>query len=31
VLRFRRGQHISFKLMSDRLRMLEQLGLIPAA
>ena len=31
VLRFREGKHVSFKLMFDRLQMLEQLGLIPAA
>ena len=31
VLRFRDGQHTSFNLMYDRLLMLEQLGLIPAA
>ena len=31
VLRFRDGQHASFNLMYDRLLMLEQLGLIPAA
>jgi ketosteroid isomerase-like protein len=30
VLRFRDGKHISFNLMFDRLRMLEQLGVIPA-
>ena len=30
VLRFRDGRHASFKLMFDRLEMLEQLGLIPA-
>jgi len=30
VLRFRDGKHVSFKLMFDRLAMLEQLGLIPA-
>jgi ketosteroid isomerase-like protein len=31
VLRFRDGKHCSFNLMFDRLLMLEQLGLIPAA
>jgi ketosteroid isomerase-like protein len=31
VLRFRDSQHASFKLMFDRLLMLEQLGLVPAA
>jgi ketosteroid isomerase-like protein len=31
VLRFRDGQHVSFNLMFDRLLMLEQLGLVPAA
>jgi steroid delta-isomerase-like uncharacterized protein len=31
VLRFRDGQHASFNLMYDRLLMLEQLGLVPAA
>ena len=31
VLRFRDGKHVSFNLMFDRLEMLEQLGLIPAA
>lgn len=31
VLRFRDGQHASFNLMFDRLLMLEQLGLMPAA
>ncbi len=31
VLRFRDGKHVSFNLMFDRLQMLEQLGLIPAA
>jgi steroid delta-isomerase-like uncharacterized protein len=31
VLRFRDGKHASFHLMFDRLLMLEQLGLIPAA
>ena len=31
VLRFRDGKHVSFNLMFDRLLMLEQLGLIPAA
>ena len=31
VLRFRGGKHISFNLMFDRLLMLEQLGLLPAA
>ena len=30
VLRFRDGKHVSFKLMFDRLSMLEQLGLVPA-
>jgi ketosteroid isomerase-like protein len=30
VLRFRDGKHASFNLMFDRLRMLEQLGLVPA-
>ena len=29
VLRFRDGNHASFKLMFDQLAMLEQLGLIP--
>ena len=29
VLRFRDGKHVSFKLMFDRLSMLEQLGLVP--
>jgi steroid delta-isomerase-like uncharacterized protein len=29
VLRFRDGKHISFNLMFDRLKMLEQLGLVP--
>jgi hypothetical protein len=28
--RFRDGKHVSFNLLSDRLLMLEQLGLIPA-
>src|SRR6476661_2795297 len=31
VLRFRDGKHCSFNLMFDRLLMLEQLGLVPAA
>jgi ketosteroid isomerase-like protein len=31
VLRFRAGEHVSFNLMFDRLQMLEQLGLLPAA
>jgi steroid delta-isomerase-like uncharacterized protein len=31
VLRFRDGRHVSFNLMFDRLQMLEQLGLAPAA
>src|SRR5690242_17378731 len=31
VLRFRDGRHVSFDLMFDRLQMLEQLGLAPAA
>ncbi|MGZ4246036.1 MAG: ester cyclase [Solirubrobacteraceae bacterium] len=31
VLHFRDGQHASFNLMFDRLLMLEQLGLMPAA
>ncbi|MBV8590879.1 MAG: ester cyclase [Acetobacteraceae bacterium] len=31
VLRFRGGRHVSFNLMFDRLLMLEQLGLAPAA
>src|SRR5262249_11988617 len=31
VLRFRDGKHLSFNLMFDRLVMLEQLGLLPAA
>jgi len=31
VLRFRDGKHVSFRLMFDRLLMLEQLGLVPAA
>ena len=31
VLRFRDGRHVSFNLMFDRLLMLEQLGLVPAA
>jgi ketosteroid isomerase-like protein len=31
VLRFREGKHVSFNLSFDRLEMLEQLGLIPAA
>jgi ketosteroid isomerase-like protein len=31
VLRFRDGKHVSFSLMFDRLEMLEQLGLVPAA
>ncbi len=30
VLRFRNGKHVSFNLMFDRMRMLEQLGLMPA-
>ena len=31
VLRFRDGRHVSFNLMFDRLLMLEQFGLVPAA
>ena len=31
VLRYRDGKHTSFNLIFDRLQMLEQLGLIPAA
>ena len=31
VLSFRDGKHVSFHLMFDRLAMLEQLGLVPAA
>jgi len=31
VLRFRDGRHASFNLMFDRLELLEQLGLVPAA
>ena len=31
VLRYRDGKHASFNLLFDRLLMLEQLGLIPAA
>jgi ketosteroid isomerase-like protein len=31
VLRFRNGKHVSFNLMFDRLLMLEQLDLMPAA
>jgi ketosteroid isomerase-like protein len=31
VVRFRDGKHASFNLMFDRLLMLEQLGLVPAA
>ena len=31
VLHFRDGRHVSFNLMFDRLLMLEQLGLVPAA
>jgi ketosteroid isomerase-like protein len=31
VIRFREGKHAYFKLIFDRLQMLEQLGLIPAA
>ena len=31
VLGFRDGKHVSFNLMYDRLQLLEQLGLIPAA
>jgi ketosteroid isomerase-like protein len=31
LLRFRDGKHVSFHLMFDRLAMLEQLGLVPAA
>ena len=30
VLRFRDGRHVSFKLMFDRLSMLEQLGVVQA-
>jgi len=31
VLRYRDGLHVSFDLVFDRLEMLEQLGLVPAA
>jgi ketosteroid isomerase-like protein len=31
VLRFRDGKHVSFNLAFDRLAMLEQLGVVPAA
>jgi ketosteroid isomerase-like protein len=31
VLHYRDGKHISFNLLFDRLQMLEQLGLLPAA
>jgi ketosteroid isomerase-like protein len=31
LLRFRRGKHVSFHLVFDRLSMLEQLGLTPTA
>jgi steroid delta-isomerase-like uncharacterized protein len=31
ILRFRDGRHASFNLIFDRLEMLEQLGLVPAA
>jgi len=31
VLRYRDGKHVSFNLLFDRLQMLEQLGLVPAA
>ena len=31
MLRFRDGRHVPFNLMFDRLLMLEQLGLVPAA
>ena len=31
VLRFRDGKHVSFELLFDRLLMLEQLGIAPAA
>ena len=31
VLRYRDGKHVSFNLIFDRLLMLEQLGLVPAA
>ena len=31
ILRFRDGKHVSFNLMSDRLTVLEQLGLIPTS
>ena len=31
VLRFRDGKHVSFNLMFDRLKMLEQLGLVPTS
>jgi hypothetical protein len=30
VLRFRKGKHVSFNLMFDRMAMLEQLGLFAA-
>jgi ketosteroid isomerase-like protein len=30
VLHYRDGKHVSFNLMFDRLKMLEQLGLVPA-
>ena len=30
AIRYRDGKHVSFNLMSDRLQMLEQLGLVPA-
>ena len=30
VLRYRDDKHVSFKLVFDRLQMLEQLGLVPA-
>jgi hypothetical protein len=31
VLRYRDGKHVSFNLIFDRLKMLEQLGLVPGA
>ena len=31
LLRFRDGRHVSFNLAFDRLLMLEQLGIVPAA
>jgi ketosteroid isomerase-like protein len=30
VIRFRDGKHVSFRLVFDRLRLLEQLGVVPA-